>query len=60
MCYLGYLDIVTSLQRTLETLVQSNMTELLLVMTFFLNVVRYRYITLKMCTDFCKELKCNM
>lgn len=60
MYYLGYLDIVTSLQRTLETLVQSNMTELLLVMTFFLNVVRYRYIELKMCTDFCKELKCNM
>lgn len=60
MYYLGYLDIVTSLQRTLETLVQSNMTELLLVMTFFLNVVRYCYITLKMCTDFCKELKCNM
>lgn len=39
MYYLGYLDIVTSLQRTLETLVQSNMTELLLVMTFFLNAV---------------------
>lgn len=47
MYYLGCLDIITSLQRTLETLVQSNMTELLLVMTFVLNVVRYRYIELK-------------